>query len=219
MPLTSVNRRVAVLFLLISFACAGAGCAGLPQERLAASGESRGRVYMFRGLNGVFSTGLDKIGHQLAREGFTVAVMQYDDWPQAEAEIRGSASKSPLVLVGHSWGADDAIQLAQSLAAAPTQPITLLLTLDPVTPPPVPSNVRSVVNLYQTNLILDHTPWFHGLPLVAEAPDQTKLENVDIRRDRPDLVTADLSHGSMTTMPEIMQEVLTRLDQACPPAR
>jgi pimeloyl-ACP methyl ester carboxylesterase len=217
--MTSINRRTAALSLLTALAGACAGCAALPQDRLAPSGPSRGRVYLFRGLNGIFSTGLDAIGRRLAGEGFTVAVMQYDDWPQALAEIRGSSSRSPLVLVGHSWGADDAIRLAQALNAAPVEPIALLLTLDPVEPPTVPANVRAVVDFYQQNFLLDATPWFHGRPLAVDAPRMTKLENVNLRVDRPDLVTSDLTHGNMTLATPIIHAVIARIEQACARAR
>ena len=48
---------------------------------------------------------------------------------------RGTAEpRVPLVLIGFSYGADDAVQVAAKLSRAGI-PIDLLLTIDPVTPP------------------------------------------------------------------------------------
>lgn len=217
--MTSVNRRIAALLLAISLGCAFTGCSSAPAARFTSPSAPRCRVYLFLGLAGVFSTGLETLGNELAQESFAVEVLPLDGWDEAEREIRDSDSHSPLVLGGHSFGADVAIRLAQRLAAAPTEPVALLLTLDPVTPPPVPSNVRRVVNLYQTNPLLDNTPFWHGAPLVADAPQETNLKNVDLRRDRPDLVSPDLSHGNMTNSAPILNEARLRVEQACAPRR
>ena len=62
------------------------------------------------------------------------------------------------MLIGHSYGADDVVRVARELDKS-NVPVDLLVTLDPVTPPPVPKNVRHALNIYQSNGARDALPF------------------------------------------------------------
>jgi hypothetical protein len=96
-------------------------------------------------------------------------------------------------------------------------PVSLLVTLDPVTPQPVPKNVRLCVNLYQSNGIWDNLPWLRGIPLQQEAGATGKLYNANIRTDRPDLLDPDVNHFNIEKKQKIHDEVLKLLLAVCPP--
>ena len=81
--------------------------------------------------------------------------------------------------------------------------VDLLVTIDPVTPPPVPPNVRRCYNLFQSNGIWDVFPWLRGIPLRPQRPGAGELKNMDLRRDRPDLLEQDTSHATIAANPKI----------------
>ena len=123
--------------------------------------------------------------------------------------------REPLVLVGHSYGADDVIRIARELEEAHIG-VDLVVTLDPVTPPAVPGNVRLAYNLFESNAIMDHLPFLRGIPLEAEAAGAKNVVNVDIRADRPDLVEPGLDHFNIEKKEKIHAEVLKEILAVCP---
>ena len=229
------SRRFAppmlALLLAAVLAVGSSGCATTRPGPLTAvapvGGPSRaGNAYLLRGWIGVFSTGINSLTEQLDAQGVRAHVYQDDQWSKlADAIIAAygpvpPGEREPVVLVGHSYGADDAIRIARKLEPAGIA-VDLLVTLDPVTPPALPANVRRCVNLYQSNGAMDALPFLRGVPMVA-APDAppSALQNVDIRKDRPDLLAgdaADLDHFNIEKKATIHQEVLARVLEACPP--
>jgi hypothetical protein len=91
-----------------------------------------------------------------------------------------------------------------------------LITLDPVTPPAVPANVRLCVNLYQSNGIWDNFPWLRGIPLEQEPGATGKLFNFNVRTDRTDLLDPDVNHFNIEKKEKIHAEVIRLLLAVCP---
>src|SRR5205085_6729878 len=101
------------------------GCNGLTPGEISAvapiSDRPReGNVYLVRGWIGVFSTGLDTLGEEVNDSGVRALVYQGSQWPDLASEIArkysgAGVSREPLVLVGHSYGADDALRVARAL--------------------------------------------------------------------------------------------------------
>src|SRR5207245_2100203 len=116
---------------------------------------------------------------------------QEDQWRDLAAAIKakyqGQHEHEPLILIGHSFGADDTLRVSRELADAKID-VDLVITLDPVTPPDVPPNVKRCYNLYQSNGAWDKLPLFRGIPLKAEDQSRTIVQNVDVRKDRTDLL-------------------------------
>jgi hypothetical protein len=178
-----------------------------------------GNVYLVRGWIGIFSTGIDSLGQKVTAAGLRGQVFQEDQWRALAATIaqkyKGARDAEPLVLVGHSYGADDIVRISRELDAHGI-PVDLLVTLDPTTPPRVPKNVRLCYNLYQSNL-LDAMPFLRGIPLEAEPGFAGKLHNVNIRTDRPDLVEGKVDHFNIEKKDAIHRETLRQILSVCPP--
>jgi pimeloyl-ACP methyl ester carboxylesterase len=135
------------------------------------------RVLLLRGWFGVFSTGLDSLADKLKAQGINVEVAGHDYWATAVSDIlreRAGGETRPLVLVGHSQGANNAIVLAHSLKAH-NAPVDLLVTLAPFMQNPVPANVKHAINYYQS------PGW--GSPLTPDRGFHGKLTNIDLSDD------------------------------------
>ena len=78
--------------------------------------------------------------------------------------------------------------------------VDLIITLDPVVPPKVPSNVKLVYNIYQPSL-LDGLPFFRGVPLETSTRECTNLRNVNIRGERKDLLVEGTDHFNIEKNP------------------
>src|SRR6185312_11057418 len=94
-------------------------------------------------------------------------------------------------------------------------PVDLVVTIDPVTPPDVPDNVRACYNFFQTNGVWDLFPWFRGVPL--RPTGAARLVNVDIRRDRPDLLEPHTAHSNIAANPKIHRAVIDQVLAVCTP--
>ena len=176
-----------------------------------------GNAYLFRGFIGVFSTGMNTLGDELKDGGVQATVFQADQWASVAdtiaARYKGHAAE-PVVLVGHSYGADNIVRIAQRLKDKDVK-IDLLITLDPVTPPKVPANVKQVVNLYQSNGVFDAMPWLRGIPLEAEKPNTVALLNENIRTDRTDLLENGLNHFNIEKQAKVHAEVIKQIQRVC----
>jgi pimeloyl-ACP methyl ester carboxylesterase len=209
---------------VIAIACLS-GCASIPPGDVASiqpvaevQNERVGNAYLFRGFIGVFSTGMNTLGDELNDHGVRAHVYQADQWRSVAGAIaesyKGKNNVEPLVLVGHSYGADNVLRIAQALKDDGVR-VDLLITLDPVTPPKVPHNVVKVVNLYQSNGALDKLPWLRGIPLEAERPGSVVLLNQDIRVDRTDLLEDGLNHFNIEKKSKVQAEVIKQVQQVC----
>ena len=135
------------------------------------------RVLLLRGWFGVFSTGLDGIADALKANGINAEVAGHLYWETAVADIiqeRAEGKVRPLVLVGHSQGANNVIDMARELKAHNIQ-VDLLVTLAPFMQQPIPANVVHAIDYYQS------PGW--GAPLVPDHGFHGILQNVDMSGD------------------------------------
>jgi hypothetical protein len=135
------------------------------------------QVVLLRGWFGVFSTGLDTIAAELRGKGINAETISHLAWKttaQRLANQRGAGEKLRIVLVGHSQGGNNAIDMARELSTHKV-PVELLITLAPFKQDPVPSNVVRAINYYQ--------PGGWGSPLVPDADFAGQIANVDVSGD------------------------------------
>src|SRR5438045_6473064 len=188
-----MKRPTTLIALGIFCAFLSAGCSSMKPGDIArvqpvSDQPYAGNVYLLRGFIGIWSYGINDIGKKIAASGIRASIYQEDQWGLlCDAIIhryKDNPSHEPLVIIGHSYGADDSIKLAKKLREHNIT-IDLVITLDPVTPPKVPTNIRLCYNIYQPGL-LDMLPFFRGVKLEAEDPHN--LQNVNIRGERRDLL-------------------------------
>jgi pimeloyl-ACP methyl ester carboxylesterase len=210
--------------IVLAIALGLCGCHGLaPGDMKAVQPVSdtprAGNAYVVRGWIGVFSTGMDDLAAKLNQAGVRAHVYQEaQDSALARTIIeryKDANPAEPLVLIGHSYGADDVVRIARRLDAAGVT-VDLLVTLDPTTPPRVPGNVRLCYNYYQPQPF-DAIPLFRGIALKADEGAKVHLINYNLRGDRKDLLNADTNHINIDKNPKVHDDVVARVLLACPP--
>jgi pimeloyl-ACP methyl ester carboxylesterase len=109
-----------------------------------------GHVYLMRGLFNVFSLGMDDLAAKLERVGVRAEAVSYTSWSSLADSITAqyrAGNREPVILMGHSYGADTTISLARKLNANRI-PVALIVNFDPTAPDRVPPNVRRIINFY-----------------------------------------------------------------------
>src|SRR5262249_17372716 len=145
----------------------------------------------------VFSTGMDDLSVKINNNGVRAKVFQdaqeFELADQIVKEYEKTPNHEPLVLIGHSYGADDVVHISRILNDHGIK-VDLLVTVAATTPPKLTGNVTTCFNYFQSN-ITDGIPLFRGIPLTMEdGAAATKLHNIDIRKDRTDLLTDGTNH-------------------------
>lgn len=124
-----------------------------PVQAQSLNGQSIGKVYLMRGLANVFSYGMDTLADKLRARGINATVYEYGQWQQlandAVAFSRANR-RAPIVIAGHSLGADAAIQMAEMMTAMGVAP-KLVITFDPVGVQQIGRSGGRFINYYQSN--------------------------------------------------------------------
>ena len=183
MKLRTIHRTIAWAVLAVA----------LPSCNLA---HAETRVYLVRGWFGIFSTGLDKMAEELRGKGMTAEVIGHLEWKARVSEIvaaRSAGQAGTLVLIGHSQGANNVIDMARELDRAGV-PVALLITLAPWLQDPVPRNVARAVNYYQS------PGW--GSPLTSDPDFRGELVNNNVDSD------SGILHINIDKDPRIQAEVV-----------
>lgn len=110
----------------------------------------QGDVYILSGGFGVFSTGLGKLKSQLAENGVSASLAGYQTWRSIAQKItdhRRRYGRKPVIIIGHSLGADSAVLIANALKTKGIQ-VDLIVSYAATGRMTVPSNVRNVLNFY-----------------------------------------------------------------------
>jgi hypothetical protein len=216
---TATGLSVAAIFLVAGGCTKSMTPGQLNRVQPVSTNQRAGNVYLLRGWIGIFSAGIDNLTRQINDSGVRANVYQDDQWAalakKIKKEYRGRTNAEPLVLVGHSYGADDVVRIARELDSA-NIPVDLLVTLDPVTPPLVPGNVMRCVNIYQTHGVWDNLPVLRGVPVAKDQYFSGELVNYNIRGDRKDLLNADTDHFNIEKNEKIHQEIIRQVLATCP---
>ncbi|MBB3770686.1 hypothetical protein FHS55_001281 [Angulomicrobium tetraedrale] len=189
---------VAVLTLALAAAFPGSAFA---QARTPNAGKApEVRVYLLRGLANIFSFGMDDLATKLKARGIKASVHPYTDWQTLstmaiEDATKGKRRATPVIIIGHSLGADAAIYMGNKVAGAGV-PVPLVVTFDPVSNVTSDGRITRVLNYYQTG----------GAGKRVAGP---RVENVD-------LAGKGLTHFNMEKASDLHQHVIALIEQ---PAR
>jgi hypothetical protein len=156
--------------------------------------QPRAHVYLFRGLADVFSTGMDTLADELNNHGVYATSHNHADWqPLADKAAANykARKEGPIILVGHSLGADAVMEMADYLGDKGV-PVALAIPFDGTQSFPVPGNVSRVINFTQRDYaFMRPGPGFRG-----------SLSNVDLRAD------GDINHLNIDKSPELHARVI-----------
>lgn len=140
----------------------------------------KGHVYTMLGGLGLFSKGMYRLSDTVTDTyNLPAPCSMWYNAGDVSREIINQYYKekthTPIVLVGHSLGANEQIKVARNLNAAGV-PVELLVTVDAVSQTIVPPNVKEALNMYKPGFV----PMFSGLKLRAVNPEATKIYNVNV---------------------------------------
>lgn len=157
-----------IIATFFNIAIANAGCAKIKPTK-------PGEVYLLRGLANIFSLGLDDDGKRFSKHGIENCVFNHRHWRALADDIvergRNKEISFPIVIIGHSLGANVAPQMA-TLIGKHNIPVSYVVMLDPVEAETVGKNVLEIVNVYlpkRKDTLLRAAPGFTG-----------ELTNVDV---------------------------------------
>ena len=139
-----LRRALSALFMVLAIGLASAPAADAAVRAHPAPGTP---VFVLRGMWGIFSSGMDNLAEELNAAGVNAVSVAYDPWREYTASIVKAyrAHPYPVVLVGHSWGANTILLMAYELAKHDI-PVALLVFYDITEPARIPPNVRWVIN-------------------------------------------------------------------------
>jgi hypothetical protein len=130
-------------------------------------------VYLMRGLMNVFSLGMDQLAAMISQHGIEASVHSHAEADAVVSQIAaryGAGDHGPIILIGHSLGADAVMMMAQSLDRVGI-PVALVVPFDGTDSFAAPKNVACVLNItQQTFNYMRSGPGFHG-----------ELANVNVR--------------------------------------
>jgi thioesterase domain-containing protein len=157
---------------------------------------STAHVYLLRGLMNVFSLGMDELAAKIRAQGIVATVHNHADYEVLADEAARNykaGEEGPIIIIGHSLGADAAVYMANRLGALGV-PVKLVVPFDPVDPTAAGGNIARVVNLYISDGVgrsVTRGPGFHGV-----------LENIDLKG------RIDVGHISIDKSSRLHQQVL-----------
>ncbi len=207
-------RVVLIVGLTTVSGCAGPHVAKFERKRA-------GRVYCVRGFLDVFSLGMNRLAEELRKEGVDARAMSGPAWRVAARQIESDftlrADPGPLIFVGHSYGADHAVDMARSLQRHGIR-VRLLVLLDATTPSRVPANVEQCLHLYKPTLAGDILPFiFAGNPVVLDSDNHnTQLVNDVISTEELGPRAATVNHFNIDKSDVIHSYLIREIIEVCP---
>ena len=163
----------------------------------AAPPHPRTHVYLLRGLLTIFSLGMDTLAEELKGHDVYTTVHSYSDWQTladgAAADYK-AGKEAPIILIGHSLGADDVMEMAAYLGRKGV-PVALVVPFDATKSFAASDNVARVLNLTQRDYAyMRGGPGFHGT-----------LANVDVSSD------SSIDHINIDKSPRLHTRVVTEV--------
>ncbi len=179
-----------------------------------------GRVYCILGWLGIWSRGMDAIAQRVDAElGVQAMSLANQEWTKLASFVRTEHEagrwSGPLILVGHSIGADDQVRVAKRLNEG-NIPVDLVILIDPTVPPVIPPNVKHCVNIFKSHPGLDTVPAFRGIRVRAANPAQTVVENIDLRLARVGFDTRAINHFNIAKIEGVQDMALAEIAKTCP---
>jgi pimeloyl-ACP methyl ester carboxylesterase len=167
---------------------------GTAQSRAEAA-QARAHVYLLRGLMNIFSLGMDSLAEELDKRGVHTTVSNHSEW-QSLADQAASNYKAgkedPIILIGHSLGADAVMQMAAYLNRKKI-PVALVVPFDGTGSFSTPANVGRLVNLTQRKYAyMRPGPGFHGSLANVDVSGDPSIDHINIDKS-PRLHTRAIS--------------------------
>lgn len=160
-----------------------------------------GRIIIMRGLMNVFSRGMDTLETELKQRGLPAKVYNHTAWNATAdamiAEYKTNKSMTPVILVGHSLGADASLIMASYLAEHGV-PVSLVVTFDGVVEPALmTAGNAQVINYYK--------PHAFGQEVKPTRGFRGTITNIDLS-DHP-----DIEHLNIDKVPSLHEDTIAKI--------
>lgn len=167
-----------------------------------------GRVYALRGLINVFSYGMDEMVDKCKARGITASAHGHLDHSSLapDAAKLAKSGKQPVIIIGHSLGADAAVYMAEEMNKLGA-PVALLVLFGPTVDLSIPSNVHAVVNYYQTTSLLWRGKATGGSRFKGSI-DNVNLDDAE-----------DVTHFNIEKLERLQQQAMVKIVAATRKAR
>lgn len=191
----------------------------LPQARSspAASAASRpapSNVIVVHGRVGYWPDRDDFVG-RLSEQGAEATVIRGWDVNRTAERIvearKSGAGPRPLVLIGYSRGANDAIRLTRRLQKDGVE-VDMLVLLETAVQDTVPANVAACLNVYKSSIADEWVPAFRGLPVTVESA-QTELVNYNLRFHDEAVGATEIGQFTVCQNPVVQGMIADRVAQ------
>ncbi|MDF2617797.1 MAG: hypothetical protein K0S00_456 [Xanthobacteraceae bacterium] len=188
-------RAWAVFLTVFAIAVTALAVPASAQSRQTQSQQPR--VYLLRGLANIFSLGMDDLTAKLNARGIKASVHSYADLQALsnyaiEQATQGKRA-TPVIIIGHSLGADAAVYMGNRLTGAGV-PVPLVVTFDPVNMTVASAKIGKVVNYYQAG----------GSGKPVSGP---RVENIDLTS------SGALSHFNIDKAAELHNRVIAMIQR------
>lgn len=181
-----MRNWLGVLALALAVAASGpavAQDASAPKSSAKRAPQGSGHVYLFRGLLNIFSLGMDDLASKIQAKGISASVYNHSEWQSVADEIAAkykAGRHGPVVLVGHSLGADAVMHMSQYLGKKGV-PVALVVPFDGTASFAASSNVRSVMNLTQRDYAyMRKGNGFRGQLSNIDVSNQAGIDHINI---------------------------------------
>ena len=128
----SVLHRIDAIRVVAAVMMLALGSMPATAQSVAGTAQARAHVYLLRGLMNIFSLGMDSLAEELSKRGVSATVSNHSEW-QSLADQAASNYKArkedPIILIGHSLGADAVMQMAAYLNRKKI-PVALVVPFD-----------------------------------------------------------------------------------------
>jgi pimeloyl-ACP methyl ester carboxylesterase len=150
-------------------------------RNLAPAPINHGYVIVLRGLMNIWSRGMDTVAKELEARGARVHLDNHRHWKELAAEVakkyESDRSIAPVIIVGHSLGANAAVLMAEKLGQYRV-PVRLIVAFDGLahtedTQAIVSWNVQEVLNFYNGSML--------GMEMVPGRGFGGTIDNVNVQ--------------------------------------
>ncbi len=196
-------RPIIRIFLLLGVSFSLSGCLVMmgkggakfdrtPQKQIKAKVAKSNKVkkvphiYAMRGLLGIFSTGMDTLAKKTKEQlHYDATSMSYLESKKLIKHITNmyfkEKDRNPIILVGHSFGADEQINVAKRLNQLHI-PVEAIIAVDNTKRDDIPENVKVVYNVMSNSSQLEKLMFGWGSLYKAKS-NHTKIYNINIYKD------------------------------------
>jgi hypothetical protein len=167
-----------------------------------------GYVIVLRGLMNIWSRGMDTVAKELEARGVRVHLDNHRFWKEIALELakkyETDKSIAPIIIVGHSLGANAAVLMAEKLGQF-SVPVRLLVTFDGLAHTEaaqgrISYNVKEVLNFYNSKVL--------GIEMFPGKGFSGTIENVDVQGIK------GLGHIKVDKNPELQARTILLVLQA-----